>query len=392
MLKHYFYKILHFSIGIFTMLCIYTTSAQQKTVVKGTVYDQNNETVPFVTVGIVNKTIGTASTMDGEFSLMITDKEMQDTLYVSGLGFDTYKIKVQEYLAKKDRKIVLKENIVNLETVQLLHPIDYVKNALDKLKENTLSKTHVKEILYRRAATENDKAKFFVENYIKFRDRGPAYWMGTIQVTESRKSADYRFWKRTQWRHSIHNMCDVNPLRPGDSFHKRDLEKFEWKKIGSSSYEGEDVVILEGRNPDKKWEKMTLYVGIDNYQVFKIERGSSIFIYKKHKSGKVHLSYFQNEWNFPKDQIPANMLGTAAETLHYRIEAFVLNVETERKKTRIREYGIDIDMGSLELPYNPEFWKGLSLPPDTKFYKRIKSELEGLYGVPLEKQFELVNQ
>ena len=42
-------------------------------------------------------------------------------------------------------------------------------------------------------------------------------------------------------------------------------------------------------------------------------------------------------------------------------------------------------------PYNEEFWKNLSLPPETAFYKKIKAELESNYGVPLETQFKFVN-
>ncbi|MGY6647351.1 carboxypeptidase-like regulatory domain-containing protein [Wenyingzhuangia sp. IMCC45574] len=368
-------------------------SQNKKIIINGTIYDETNETVPFVTVGILNKTIGTASTEDGEFALMITPNELNDTLYVSSLGFDTFKMKVQEYLDKKDRKIILKENVVSLDAVVLLKPKDYMINALKSLKSNTLSKKpHVKEILYRRAASEDGKAKFFVENYIKYRDRGPAYFMGRFQVTEARKSADYRYWKHTQWKHSIEYMSEVNPIRPGTSFHKRNLKKFNWKKIGSSSYEGEDVVILEGSNPDKKWEKMTIYVGIDDYKIFRIERGSALYIYKKHKDGQMYLSYYKNEWGFPKDKMPPHIIRTIGESLHYKAEAFVLNIITDKKKTKIRDYGLGLDMGSLNLPYHPEFWKELNTPPDTKFYKKNKSELEGLFGVPLEKQYQLMNK
>ncbi|MDO6803108.1 carboxypeptidase-like regulatory domain-containing protein [Wenyingzhuangia sp. 1_MG-2023] len=379
-------------IVLFSLFLSISLVAQQRKEVSGVVIDETNETIPFVTVGVVNKTIGTASTEDGEFSFYITQQELQDTLYVSSLGFDTYKIKIQDFLAKKNRKIVLTENVVSLNELVLLSPNDYVENAIKNLRKNTLSKTHVKEILYRRAASEEGKAKFFVENFIKLRDRGPANWMGTIQITEARKSADYRYWKHTQWRHSINNMIEVNPLTPNDSEHAVNLKKFDWKKIESSSYEGEDVLILEGANPKKKWEKIIIYIGIDSYNIYRIERGPTLYIYKKHKSGKVHLSYFKNEWSYPKNMIPQEYLNTPAETLSYRIEAFVLNVETDKKKSRIDEYGIDKDMGSLDLPYHPEFWQALSSPPDTKFFKKNKSELEGLYGVPLEKQYELVNK
>ncbi|NIJ45268.1 hypothetical protein FHR24_001707 [Wenyingzhuangia heitensis] len=369
-----------------------TLAQEQKIKITGLIIDETKETVPFVTIGIVNKSIGTASTEDGEFSLLVSKNELIDTLYVSSLGYDTYKINVSDFIAKKDQNIILIENVVSLSTLVLLHPIDYVNRALKNLKNNTLSKTHVKEILYRRAASEDGKAKFFVENFIRFRDKGPAYWMGRFEVTEARKSVDYRFWKHTQWKHSLEYMCEVNLLRPGNSFHKRNLKKFDWVKTGSSSYEGEDVLILLGTNPKKTWEKVTLYIGLDDYKIFKLESGNSLYIYKKHQNGKLYLSYYRNSWGFPKDNIPPEMLGTRAESLNYKAEAFVLNVTLDKKKTKVKDYGLGLDMGSLDLPYHPKFWKKLNTPPDTKFYKKNKTELEGLFNVPLEKQYQLSNK
>ncbi|GAL62712.1 hypothetical protein [Algibacter lectus] len=90
--------------------------------------------------------------------------------------------------------------------------------------------------------------------------------------------------------------------------------------------------------------------------------------------------------------IPEEYWNTEAEKMSYRLEAFVYNIEIDKKKIRIRGFGDDTDMGSLDLPYHPQFWRNLSMPPDTKFYKKIKSELESNYGVSLEKQFELVNK
>ncbi|MGY6647354.1 hypothetical protein [Wenyingzhuangia sp. IMCC45574] len=189
-------------------------------------------------------------------------------------------------------------------------------------------------------------------------------------------------------------MTNVNPLRPNDSQHSKNIKKFIWKKTGSSSYEGQDVVIVEGRNPDKefKWEKIVMYIGIDDYKIYRIERGGGLYIYKKHKSGKLHLSYYKSEWKFGKQYIPEHLLGTAAESLVYKYEAYILNVETDKKKIKVNDYGDGIDMGKLNLPYHPKFWKELNTPPDTKFYKRIKSDLEALFGVPLEKQYQLVNK
>ncbi|SDX92566.1 CarboxypepD_reg-like domain-containing protein [Lutibacter oricola] len=383
-------KFLVLSLGVITFMFTLTVTAQQKKIeVKGTIFDETNITLPYVAVSIIEKSIGTSSTEDGEFSIQITKNELQDSLTVSSLGFNPYKIKVQDYLNQSEQKIVLKQSVVKMTEVVILKPAEIVQNAIKKLKENTLSTSHKLEILYRRAATEGGKSKFFVENYIKIRDRGPAYGLGTVEIAEARKSADYRIWKRTQWTHSINYMASGNPLRPSDK--KPNLKKYKWKKIGDSSYDGEDVVIVKG-TPEKGWGFITFYIGLDNYGIYRIESGKSLYVYKKHKSGKLHLNYHSKEWGFGRSMIPKQYWNTEAEKMTYRLEAFVLNVETDKKKIKVRNYGGQTDMGSIDLEYHEDFWKNLSMPPDTKFFKRIKSELEGWYGVPLERQFELVNK
>ena len=364
----------------------------QNTQVKGLVVDGFDTPIPFAAVTILNKNIGISTTEDGEFSLLVTSNELQDTLSISSLGFKTFNIKISDYLAQKQQKITIEEDVFEMDEVVLLSPRLYVVEALKRLKGNTLSTPHKLELLYRRAATEEGRSKFFVENYIKLRDRGPAYPLGSVQVVQARKSADYRAWKRKQWRHSIVGMSEKNPLRPIASQHFRNIKKFIWNKIGESTYEGEDVLILEGKNPKEEWEKITLYVGIDTYKVYRIERGRALYIYKNHKSGKLVLNYFKDDWQFPRWAIPSELLGTVAETLRYKIEAFVYNVETDRKKIGVRSFGADKDMGTIDLPYNASFWSRLNLPPDTKFYKRIKKEQEQIFGVPLEVQYSLVNE
>ena len=376
---------------LFFMLFIVVSMVGQeaKIEISGIILDDAKGTIPYASISILEKSKGTSSTEDGEFSMLITKNELQDTLTISSLGFDTFKIKIQDFLALKEKKIILKESVVKMNEIVLLKPSEYVMNAIERLKDNTLSDNHQLNLLYRRAATEGGKSKFFVENFIKLKTRGPAYSLGTVEVTEVRKSADYRIWKRIQWTHSITYMGTGNPLSPSDK--RPNLKKYDWKKIGDSSYEGEDVVIVKGTGKNK-YDFITFYIGLNNYAIYKIEAPRTLFLYKKHKSGKLHLNYYAREWGFGRDMIPEQYWDTEAEKMTYRLEAFVYDVETDKKKIDVRSFGGDTDMGSIDLPYHPEFWKSLSMPPDTKFFKKIKSELEGMYGVSLETQFELSNK
>lgn len=381
---------------LFILILVGTISngayAQGKTKIEGIVLDEFNNPIPFAAISIIDKNKGTSTTEDGEFSLILNNTTLDGSFSVTSLGFVAVTIKIKDYLNQKEKKIILKEEVVEMDEIVILPPKQYVLTAIKKLKENTLSTPHCLEMLFRRAATEENKPKFFVENYLKVRDRGPAYPTGQVQVLQARKSADYRFWKREQWRHPIIGMHEVNPLRPISSQHRRNLKKFKWKIDGETSYEGEEVLILKGTNPKKDWETIVLYIGIESYKVFRIERAKSLYIYKNHKNGKLVLNYYKNEWSFPKWNIPKELHGTAAETLKYQLEAFVYDVETDKKKIRVRSFGADQDMGNLKLPYNAEFWKNLSMPPDTKFYKKIKKGLESNFGVPLETQYNIINK
>lgn len=383
------YKLKH-RISVILFLFCNLFYAQNKNIqLKGKIIDEFGSPLPFVAISIIEKSIGTATTEDGEFSLKVSKNELKSTLSISSLGFETQKIIVEDFLKLKSKSLTLIAVVNTLDEIVLLKTDEYVFNAIKKLKENTISDTYQMDVLFRRATTEGNVPKFFVENYIKVRDKGPAKRPVFFQVVESRKSADYRIWKRKMWRHDFETVYNLNPFRPHSSQHTVNLKKFKWKKIGDSSYEGEDVIIVEGKRDRLK---IKLYIGIDTYKVYRIERGKALYIYKSFDKKRLVLSYFKDEWRLQSQHIPRQYNNTDVAKTHYKTEGLVCNVITDKKKINIYPFGEETDMGLIDLPYNPNFWKNLSLPPDTKFYKKIKKGLEGNFGVSLEKQYELVNK
>jgi hypothetical protein len=88
-------------------------------------------------------------------------------------------------------------------------------------------------------------------------------------------------------------MMDLNPLK--DPY--TPLRKMDWKKIGDSTYDGEDVIIFEGKkeNVNNAGNIITtvLYIGYDTNNIYKIESsiGRCIYQYAKNAEGKMYLSY-----------------------------------------------------------------------------------------------------
>lgn len=364
--------------------------AQNKNItLKGSVIDEAGDPLPFVAVSVINKSVGTATTEDGDFLFVISKKELKDSISISSLGFDPLIIKVEDFLNLKDKKLTLVAVATTLDEIVLLKTEEYVFNAIKNLEKNTISTPYQMDILFRRATTEGGISKFLVENFLKVRDKGPSNRPNIFQVAESRKSADYRIFKRKIWRHDFWGVYNLNPFRPHSSQHKVNLKKFIWKRVGDSSYEGEDVIIVEGK---KDWRKIKLFIGIDTYKVYRIERGRTLYIYKSFDEKRLVLSYYKNEWKLQAEHIPNRYKNTDVANTTYKTEGFVYKIESNKKRIDVYPFGEETDMGLIKLPYNAKFWNNLRLPSDTKFYKTIKKGLESNFGVPLETQFELVNK
>ena len=183
--------------------------------IEGMVYDEYNYPIPYASVGIVAKNIGTSSTEDGGFKFVVTNNELSDTIEISSIGFQSLEITVKDFITLIDKSFVLKEMITELGEVSIENPRDIVKKAVKKLKENTLSKKHKLGLLYRRWSVEDNICRYFIEQYIDVLDRGPSSYLQDFDVQHSRNSSDYRFIKNEQDRHAIKFMEQNNPLRNG---------------------------------------------------------------------------------------------------------------------------------------------------------------------------------
>ena len=82
----------YFSLILFTVFSF----SQEKIALQGSIFDTDNYQVPYAAVGIVKKHIGTSSTDEGTFYFVITQKEIEDTLQISCIGYKTFKIKVKD--------------------------------------------------------------------------------------------------------------------------------------------------------------------------------------------------------------------------------------------------------------------------------------------------------
>lgn len=382
---------------IFILCATNIAVSQNKSIkISGKVIDEYDMGIPYAAVSITSKYIGTATTDEGGFQLLLFEDNLTDSLSISSIGYKSFKILVKDLIKLEDKVFVLEEDVAELSEVKILSAEVYVKNALKNLKNTTISKQHKLNLLYRRFSVEDGKARFFVEHYLRVLDRGPvSSTFDEMEILEIRKSADYRFLKKKQKFYAPQIMTWCNALRRKDIY----KNKYEWKKKGDTTYDGEDVIIVEGIKTDGDY--LRLYIGMDTYSIYKIENSilNSVFIYKKNNEGELYLSYHNREM-IRKDKVSIEMqkllgLTKPKVSMAYRHEMFVLGLETNKNKIDVKANIIMDDpikdIGNIVKPYNPTFWDNFAIPPATKFHTKSIKEIESIYGVPIDIQFKMVN-
>ena len=147
---------------------------------------------------------------------------------------------------------------------------------------------------------------------------------------------------------------------------------------------------------------------MDSYKVYKLDMekvpdiGKALkasYVYKNNNKNQLYLSYHQREWEGAAP-LPENVKRALKNTtkkvrdyisIAYRHEVYVLGIEENKSLFSVNKSATNLDMTQYKTKYNPEFWKKLNLPPNTRFYNKNINELEEIYGVPLENQFRYSN-
>ncbi len=85
---------------------------------KGSIVDQKSKLgLSYVSIGILNKPIGTLSDSSGNFSFEINEENLNDTLQISLVGYSTQRMLARDIQGSKDGKIFMQINYTSLQEV-----------------------------------------------------------------------------------------------------------------------------------------------------------------------------------------------------------------------------------------------------------------------------------
>ncbi len=183
----------------FLILIAFGYSVDAQTEVKSKVTDfLTYMPIENANVYIKNTTIGTVTNTDGRFVLNVPERHVNDTLIVSSIGYESFKVVISEF---EDEEIFLEEDIASLDEVVVVAETrpktgnDIMLRALEELPENLPYEPYLQKGFLRHKERNKKQYKWLIESAITVYDS--SYESGSrrnlrINVDEIRKSYDLR--------------------------------------------------------------------------------------------------------------------------------------------------------------------------------------------------------
>ncbi|MCK8522971.1 carboxypeptidase-like regulatory domain-containing protein [Aquimarina sp. D1M17] len=393
-------------LGVFLLISFFITGQQDVKTITGRVLDEEDKKpIPFASIYLKDKGIGTTSNEEGDFSFYIKNVSNTSIVVISSIGYGTIERRIDDF--------TIKENILLSREVS---PLDEVIITATKKKKFT-AKQIVRKA-YNAIASNYPDTPFILEgfvrdlqkedgNYVEYLECAAKFYNKPISVEKeanvelvgirSSYISDKNPWnKKWDRKNAIMDLIeddfirfDYGPIKGKGGWNYRLIDIIPFNNRLVYKIEGEDV----------PFQKATLFIDTESFAFIRMEltrtahKGKSwkrrlsngqeqvyynvIFEYQEYND-KMYLKYQKEEdtWNIYDTTNPKKLLFTKEP----KKELFINNIIVEG--VEIYPFSQNMDSGSSlenqKEAYNPDFWTNYNAPQQTKEISKIEQYLKDI--------------
>ncbi len=388
-----------------TVLC----AQSQKITLSTRVQDKvTAEPLPFASVGIKGKSIGTVTNLQGEFDFHIPPEYRNEILVISMLGYENFEAPVWSLMESKPEIIGMTKSTTVLKEVVVTDSLtggEVVKIALSRVETNFPMQPFLMDGFYRDVKKVGGTSislleaavKIYDENYVEPRNKSKL--RERVKLVEVRKSLGYdnKFTPYFRQQNLLEDLLLHNNIRYRQI---DDTEVFfeTLKREPDSYYNGHEVFVI-AHNGEFLFK---IYISKDDYAVNHLEfEISGDNLERKKNLVSKHVSYHKTIDFKPFDgKMYLNYITVTTKEKWYDEVTSDFKFETELQQSllindvdantneritsteKMKNYGLQFQ----DYPYNKAFWDDYNVIKDTPIDRKILEDLERL--APLDKQFE----
>ena len=367
------------------------------------------EPLPFASVGIKGRPIGTITNLQGEFDFHFPSEYRNDIFVISMLGYQNYEAPVWTLLDGKEAEITLAKSTTVLNPVVISDSLlggDVLRIALMRIEENYPSRPFLMDAFYRDVKKIDGKYVSLLEAAIKIHDenyrepRNKSKLRERVSLQEVRRSIGYSNKYTTYFDQD--NLLEVLLLNNDVRYRLFPTEEvfFTHLERGPDSYyNGHEIFVVS----QQKDFQLKIFIDKKTYGIIHIEyentlsedlgmksgfrrrdEGIKRVVDFKLFQGKFFLNYltvdYKVNWYDPK----TNELRFETE-LHQQLlinHVFPEAGEGVRITQKMHSYALQYQ----DQPYNKPFWDAYNVIKESPLDKQIIADLER--DGPLERQFQ----
>ncbi len=376
--------------------------------VKGRILDaENKKNVPFASVGIKGQALGSVSNELGDFEFIFPKELSNDTLYITALGFESYKIHLAEAIEESPMFIYLTPLRFEISeiTISDIKTMDIIDRALNGIETNYSTSSYIMEGFYREYIEENDSAQSITEASVRILEQGYKKSRGRrpkeqVEIDEIKRSDDFRFFTGYKWDGLKYLLNEnVQGHNPGGILNAYPLSDWEFSHEYNTNLEDEEVYVVEFHPKQKNLPRPegTIYISTVDYAILKLDWSINTGLEKWHKSRvsdttyskyhkwdcsfqykrieeKVYLNYIQHNRSFFVNQFSNNESICSVDISN---ELFVNNIMRQNLLGAIQpEKERYYQVFKKPFIYNENFWDAFNLPPPSSKITAIYDRME----------------
>lgn len=393
------------------LLFIASTSFGQDITLSGKVTDvKTNEPVPFASVWIKGKTIGTITNAQGDFDFHIPSQFQNETLVISMLGYKDFEAIVSTLNIDKPLTVSLEESLTMLNELVVRDSLtggDILQQALSRIEENYPMQPFLMEGFYRDIKKVGGTCISLLEAAVEIYDesykrpRNQHKLREGVRLIEIRKSIGYenKFTAFFDQDNLLEDLLLHNTIR------YRQIEEREemyavMKKERDSYYNGNEIYVISYTGD----YFLKIFIDKSDYAIihleFEINGSDEIPGRKKNMSSRFTGIKKTIDFKRIEDKMYLNYISVTSKVDWFDTKTNEVKFNTELSQQllinhvipntdeeissvqKMSNYGLQYQQGS----YNKKFWSKYNVIKDTPLDQKILQDLEK--AGPLDKQFE----
>jgi len=391
------------------LLVAFAGQAQRITISGKAVDKETKEPLPFASIGIKGKSIGTITNLQGDFDFHIPRELQNDLFSINMLGYKTYEAPVWTLLNVNPLIIEVEKSTLVLDEVMVSDSLsggDILQIALSRIEQNYPMTPYLMDGFYRDIKKVGGTYISLLEAAVKIYDedykepRNKFKLRERVALLEIRRSIGYesKFTTYFDQDNLLEDLLLHNSVRyrhfPSEQVFFNSL-----KRERDSYYNGHEVFVVS----HKKEYLLTVYVEKGTYAILRTEFESNqeeALTKKRGLESKFVKLRRVIEFKPFEGKYYLNYITVDSRVNWYDIKTKELKFETDLNQSllinevfpntgsriasteKMRNYGLQYQ----DLPYNKEFWDNYNVIKESPLDRKIVEDLEK-HG-PLEKQFK----